>query len=68
MKSPGTGVKSLATYLTAVPNAKFSTTASGSIRLVAGFGAVVLWAVYLRGERPSDPLPATEQSRTSHVR
>ncbi|MCX2927474.1 MFS transporter [Streptomyces sp. NEAU-W12] len=33
-----------------------------------GLCAVVLRAVYLRGERPSDPLPAAEQSRTSHVR
>ncbi|KOT33013.1 major facilitator transporter [Streptomyces caelestis] len=33
-----------------------------------GLCAVVLRAVYLRGERPSDPLPAAQQSRASHVR
>ncbi|GAA4965784.1 hypothetical protein GCM10023238_36820 [Streptomyces heliomycini] len=33
-----------------------------------GLCAVVLRAVYLRGERPERPLPAAQQSRASHVR
>ncbi|MEU6807649.1 nitrate/nitrite transporter [Streptomyces sp. NPDC046831] len=33
-----------------------------------GLCAVVLWAVYLRGGRRTDPLSATERVRASHVR